>query len=256
MLTHVYLSPHLDDAVLSCGGMIHRQAQAGERVVVVTVCAGDPPPGPLSEFARSLHERWGLEAGPVAAARRAEDLSALDVVGAEAVHLHIPDCIYRADSAGWHPYASEQAIFGELHPAESKLARRVAEKISGLARGFGRCHLYAPLGLGRHVDHQLTRRAAEMAGNVYAYFEDYPYAAKETAAEGDPLTRLTDGRPLSPETVALTEADLAAKTQAVARYASQLSSFWADVAEMEAALRQFAGRAGGGALAERLWRLR
>ena len=57
MLTHVYLSPHLDDAVLSCGGMIHRQAQAGERVVVVTVCAGDPPPGPLSDFARSLHER-------------------------------------------------------------------------------------------------------------------------------------------------------------------------------------------------------
>ncbi|HLE28875.1 MAG TPA: PIG-L family deacetylase [Anaerolineales bacterium] len=256
MLTHVYLSAHLDDAVLSCGGMIHRQAQAGERVVVATLCAGDLPPGPLSEFAQSLHQRWGLGQGEVIASRRAEDLKALDALGAEAVHLHVPDCIYRTDPAGRHLYASERAIFGELHPAEYALARRLAEKISGLMRGVGRCHLYAPLGLGHHVDHQLTRRAVETVGNVYAYFEDYPYAAREAGSEFELLTRTPDGRISSPEVVPLAEGDLSAKTTAIAQYVSQISSFWANLAEMEASVRQYAERAGDGRPAERLWRLR
>src|SRR5689334_12434287 len=79
--THVYLSPHLDDAALSCGGMIHQQTQAGERVVVVTLCAGGPPAGALSDFAQSLHTRWQTPVEAVAV-RRAEDLAALKVLGA------------------------------------------------------------------------------------------------------------------------------------------------------------------------------
>ena len=41
MLKHVYLSPHLDDAVLSCGGAIHRAGAAGEAVLVITVFAAE-----------------------------------------------------------------------------------------------------------------------------------------------------------------------------------------------------------------------
>ena len=52
---HVYLSPHLDDAVLSCGGLIHRQVVAGQRPLVVTIFAGTPPVDvELSDFARFL----------------------------------------------------------------------------------------------------------------------------------------------------------------------------------------------------------
>jgi LmbE family N-acetylglucosaminyl deacetylase len=54
----IYLSPHLDDVVLSCGGLVWEQARQGERVEIWTICAGDPPPIPLSSFAASLHERW------------------------------------------------------------------------------------------------------------------------------------------------------------------------------------------------------
>src|SRR6185295_1884137 len=112
-LTQIYLSPHLDDAVFSCGGMIHRHIRAGGRVVVVTVCTGDPPPGLLSDFAESLHERWQAQAkAPAAPAevvrqRRNEDLDALAALGAQAVHLDVPDCIYRLSPASGRPlYAS------------------------------------------------------------------------------------------------------------------------------------------------------
>jgi LmbE family N-acetylglucosaminyl deacetylase len=249
MPLHVYLSPHLDDAALSCGGMIHRQTRAGERVIVATICAGDPPPGPLSEFAQSLHQRWQTPAEAVAA-RRAEDLAALAVLGAEAVHFPIPDCIYRIDSAvGQHLYASEDSLFGELHPLEAALIQQTAAEISRLLSGLGPSRLYAPLGIGRHVDHQLTRRAAEAAGSVSAYFEDYPYAARApVSAPG------ASRRALAPEVIPLAEADLAAKVRAIAAYASQIGSFWSDPVAMEAAVREFARRTGGGPAAERLWR--
>lgn len=251
MITHIYLSPHLDDAVLSCGGMIHRQTHAGERVKVVTVCAGDQPRGPLSDFARSLHQRWEA-LGDAVTARRAEDLAALKALNAEAIHLAVPDCIYRTDPASGQPlYTSREALFGEVHPAEAALAQTIAGEIAAVLRGAQPHRLYVPLGLGNHVDHQLARRAAELAGGVFAYFEDYPYAAQGSAKRA----MTPPGRALTPEVVPLTQADLAAKVEAIAAYASQISTFWDDRAGMEAAVRTFGERTGGGRFAERLWRV-
>jgi LmbE family N-acetylglucosaminyl deacetylase len=136
-----------------------------------------------------------------------------------------------------------------VHPAEAALAQIIAGEIAGVLRGAQPHRLYVPLGLGNHVDHQLAGRAAELAGDVFAYFEDYPYAAQEAGSAAMAL-----GRALTPEVVPLMEADLAARVAAIAAHTSQISTFWGGLAEMEAAVRQFAERTGGGRRAERLWR--
>ena len=80
MFRHVYLSPHFDDASLSCGGNIHRQEQAGEPVLVVTVCAAPPSANePLSPFAESQHKNWG-NPGDIVAMRQTEDQAHAPVV--------------------------------------------------------------------------------------------------------------------------------------------------------------------------------
>jgi LmbE family N-acetylglucosaminyl deacetylase len=259
-ITHIYLSPHPDDAVFSCGGMIHQQVQAGARVVVVTFCTGDPPAGPLSDFAQTLHDRWApgthTPAGAIIAARRREDLAALSGLGAETVHLDVPDCIYRLNPATGLPlYASRSAIFGSLHPSEQSLIRRTAGKLSTLLHGFGRHHLYVPLGVGQHVDHQLTRRAAETAGGVYAYYEDYPYIAQESEHWPGPGEPGPHGRPLTAELVYLAEPDLCARLDAMTRYESQFSTFWSSRDELDQAVRGFTSHVGVQAPAERIWRL-
>ena len=38
----IYLSPHLDDAVFSAGGLIYEQTQAGTPVEIWTIMCGDP----------------------------------------------------------------------------------------------------------------------------------------------------------------------------------------------------------------------
>ncbi len=263
-LVNIYLSPHLDDVVFSCGGQLYHQTQAGSRVVVVTICTGNPPGGPLSPYAQSLHERWAADAGTanprapaeIAAWRRGEDLAALAELGAEAVHLDVPDCIYRVNpGTNWPIYTSEAALFGSLHPSEQALVRRVAAKLATLLRGFGRHHLYVPLGIGQHVDHQLARRAAEASGGIFAYYEDFPYAAREGEHWPDPRSPLLEGRPLTPELARQAEADLAAWASAAARYASQISSFWPDRQGLASALQGFAERTGDGTPSIRLWRV-
>jgi LmbE family N-acetylglucosaminyl deacetylase len=235
-LHHVYLSPHLDDAVLSCGGRIWQQVQAGERVVVVTVFANVPEPNaPLSPFAQALHAHWGHPADATSK-RREEDLAALALLGAEAVHWPYTDCIYRKAPDGRFLYADLASLWGEIDPLEESLIVELADRLFALPPTQGGA-VYTPLGVGRHVDHRIVRRAAECSGRALTCYEDYPYAENREAVEA----ALAKGE-WRAEPVMLSEEALEAKIAAIACYRSQISTFWADTAEMATAVRAFAER--------------
>ncbi len=247
--TRVYLSPHLDDAVLSCGGQIWQQVQAGERVLVVTIFAAPPAlDATLSPFARQLHARWGHPAD-AAARRQEEDLAALVRLGAEPSHWAYADCIYRQAPDGSFLYASEEALWEEVHPAEEGLITELAARLAALPLIPGAA-VYAPLGVGHHVDHQIVRRAAEASAHPLTYYEEFPYAESPGAVQ----TALAGLRGQA-ELVRLSSEALEVKIAAIACYQSQISTFWADVAQMATAVRAFAERTGGGRPAERYWKL-
>jgi LmbE family N-acetylglucosaminyl deacetylase len=233
----IFLSPHFDDAALSCGGLIWSLGQQGSRVEVWTICAGDMPSGPYSAFAEELHARWKTGAEAVAL-RRQEDRESCRRMGAALLWLDLPDCIYRTGPNGEYLYASREAIFGALHPLETRLVQDVAAQLAlTLPPGV---NVVAPLTLGNHVDHQLTRRAAGLAGlgSLY-YYADYPYVAQD---DPDIAARLPQGA--QAQHFELSEAALEAWAGAVAAHASQISSFWKDGAEMTAALQAYYARQG------------
>jgi LmbE family N-acetylglucosaminyl deacetylase len=246
--THVYLSPHLDDVALSCGGRIWQQAQAGERVTVVTVFAAAPEPDArLSAYARKLHARWGDSAQAVKE-RQEEDRQALSLLGAEPLHWPYTDCIYRRTPGGDFPYASEEALWGETHPSEAGLVRELAERIRALPLPPGGT-LCVPLAVGRHVDHRIVLQAAGDSERPLTFYEDFPYARDRGAVEvalghGDWEVELL---PLSREA-------LEGRIAAITRYRSQISTFWGSTSDMAAAVRAFAERTGNGSPAERYWR--
>ena len=112
-------------------------------------------------------------------------------------------------------------------------------------------HIWIPLALGNHVDHQLVRIAAqktELPGKR-GYYEDYPYA--EDAAAMQCITLPSSD--LAARAMPVTAQDLDAKLAAISAYESQLSSFWVDGADMRKRVTDYAVRAGGDAPAERLW---
>lgn len=236
----VFLSPHLDDAVLSCGGIIWELTRQGSRVEIWTVCAGDPPEEPRPPFARSLEQRW--QTGPESvAARRIEDRAACARVGASAVHFDLPDCIYRRLPDGRPLVNGEDDLWQPLPEGEIPLAERLAEQIK--TRLEANCRLAAPLGLGDHIDHRLVRAVA-LGLNIPVYFyPDYPYAARPGA--DIQKYRLPGWRRRG---FSISPAALDAWRSAIELYPSQISSLWRDIEEMHNSLHAYVEGGGGRSL--------
>lgn len=240
----IYLSPHLDDAIMSCGGQIYQQIQTGKIVLVVTVMAGDPPNGELSCFAKSLQDRWELATDAVAA-RRNEDVEACHLLGVDYLHWDIPDCIYRVNPAGGEAlYASEEAIFGQIHTAEYDLINDLVRYMTNLPTHN---RILIPLAIGQHVDHQLVRLAAERWQNKagLAYYEEYPYARDSAAISA----ALTQKGILYPEVIPLSGQALSAKIRAAGCYRSQISTFFDSLQDLGTQITHYSQKVGG----ERLW---
>jgi len=244
-MTWVFLSPHFDDIALSCGGLVWELAQAGETPAIWTICAADPPPGPLSAFAQSLHDRWGTPPDAVQQ-RREEDLASCRALEAISRHFSVPDCIYRpGGAAGTHYYASEEAIFGPLDPREAALIAHLAvEMAHSLPEN---AQVVCPLTLGNHVDHQLTRAAVEKLGRALWYYADYPYVVESTAGGPFEYTREAGWES---QVFPISAAGLRAWQASVAAHQSQISTFWDSLETMRAEIRSYSQSEGG----LRLWK--
>jgi LmbE family N-acetylglucosaminyl deacetylase len=146
----VILSPHFDDAVLSCW---HVLASAGE-VLVVNVFAGEPSVGTLGWW----DELAGATDSAAAVRMRVEeDRRALALAGCTAVNLPFLDSQYRQP--------------GE---APGEIAEALREVVAADAR------LYAPASLGdHHRDHTAVREAAlalHAEGAGLRLYADLPHA--------------------------------------------------------------------------------
>jgi LmbE family N-acetylglucosaminyl deacetylase len=133
------VSPHLDDAVLSCGNFM--AAHTG--VFVVTVFAGNPPAYPTEPM-----RKWDVQSGfapgdDVMEARRHEDDAALEILGATPVHLEFVEHSYLP---GDRPIAPD-VLVDALAPALATLRPTL---------------VIAPFGLA-NPDHDVTHRASMLA---------------------------------------------------------------------------------------------
>ena len=234
----IYLSPHLDDVALSCGGLVWEQSRAGDSVSIWTICAGDPPPGPLSPFAESLHSRWKTGRQAIER-RRSEDIAACSRLGSAYRHFQIPDCIYRlAPGSDEHLYTTEESLFGELNVREENLIQSLsAELACSLSPD---AQVACPLSLGGHVDHRLTRAAASGLARSLYYYADYPYVLD---AWGE-IQRLQD-QGWKAQHFLISARGMAAWQTAVGEHTSQISTFWDADAEMRKALHNYNNQMGG-----------
>lgn len=210
----IYLSPHLDDAVFSTGGLIYEQVRAGLAAEIWTFMCGFVPESDASPFAQLLHTQWGFSsADETIRLRRAEDRKAAAVLGVEAVHFDFPDCIYRRAANGEWLYS---AVFIPPHPEDAWIPAEITKTIS--ARLQGDDVLVCPLGLGSHVDHVLLRQGAEAVGRPLHYYPDIPYAFKNPGE----LEAKSAGMRESVHSV--TETGLKRWQEAALAYGSQIST--------------------------------
>ncbi len=244
--TTVFVAPHPDDVALSCGGTVALAARVGAPVIV-TLFAGQPSEA-ISDFAQFQHDRWGVEAGSVAAARRAEDEAAALALGDSVSPLWLDhlDAIYRSPT-----YSSDDALFGTLLDGDLALIDQLVTELTSLNAE----QYVVPLAAGNHVDHQLAfragRRLAARGASVWAY-ADVPYVIDNARAVTDRLAR---GTVREARVTYLDDDAFERKCRAIDCYPSQLPVIFRDLGDHRAALDRYASATGGGHRAEVCWRV-
>ena len=225
----VFVSPHLDDAVLSCAALMRAMAAVAP-VTVVTVfsVAGAPP---HTRAARTFLRQCGAsDAATLFTERRREDVAVLDDLGVRHVHLGHPDALFRrrSDPSGLlrragrvlpeldhrYPTFRFDIDLGRVSRGDRALREEITEQVDAHARG---AVVFAPLGVGRHVDHLLARSVGEHLRAVL--YADFPYTARDPDAEAAVAGEL---RPWA------WTADLAAKGPVIAGYRTQVDALFPD----------------------------
>lgn len=154
----VIVSPHLDDAVFSCGGEIARLVTEGPVLV-------------LNLFTRYLSEVKvrGVVLGDE---RYQEEADAARFLGFESRTLGELDVSFRRDA-----YRKLGNIFRPPVAQDMDWLPTLREKVFAVLAGLDYQQLYVPLGIGWHVDHVITHLLFEpWAGRKnLLFYEDAPY---------------------------------------------------------------------------------
>jgi LmbE family N-acetylglucosaminyl deacetylase len=245
---HVYISPHLDDAVLSCGGALACHVANGARALVVTLCTAVPPPdGPFSDLAHEFHGEWGLSPAEVVTARLREDAAAMARLGVDYMYAGMMDALYRHPQA----YNSRAAIFG-TPAADDPLRPPLMQFLRRLRQRMPDAMLYVPLGAGKHVDHQIVYMAAlDALGAGVAFYEEMPYILQPGVLQ----QRLNELDAPFVASIINIDHGMLRKVRAAAAYESQLDVLFGGPAAMEQQLQAYAEdlRPEAGTYGERLW---
>lgn len=158
------VSPHIDDAVFSCGGRLALAAGQGTPALVVNVFT-DFTPDPAHPLPPARAFTYLGEG------RLAEEENARKVIPFETAALGFKDAALRHKRyrAPWNLFAGT---------VDTALAQAIADKLDALLAGIAPARILFPLGVGLHVDHLAVHAAAfrlKTPADI-AFYEDLPYA--------------------------------------------------------------------------------
>ncbi|MCC7549591.1 MAG: PIG-L family deacetylase [Burkholderiales bacterium] len=154
----VFLSPHLDDAVFSCGGLISRLAEQGCRPLVINV---------FSRAGVDFRTSAGTDD-----TRIEEEHAVSGYLGFCVRFVGECDAWFRKDA-----YKSLSGLFMADPRSYAQELERIRSAIAAALRDVSCDVVYAPLGIGWHVDHLLTHLAARslIDPGRLRFYEDAPY---------------------------------------------------------------------------------
>ena len=238
MPTALFLSPHLDDAAFSCGGTLLRLTDDPRwRVAVCTIFTASVP-APQGFALRCQTDKGIPPEVDYMALRRTED-------EAHAAFAHVHDTRHRGYREAPHRgYESPADLFAGVHD-EDAVWEALGDDLARLDDEIQPDLVFAPQGLGNHVDHLQTIRAALAAWPVerIVWYRDTPYAIREPAARPAGLLRLEED--LFPCQVPLSPAGLARKIAGCCLYASQIDFQFGGAAALGEKLATFHRREAG-----------
>lgn len=177
-----FVSPHLDDAVFSAGGLISHLVKH-QSVKVINVFT-DASVGKSTLSGRTFLRQCGYtDAGKLYSDRRHEDSQVFSLLNLKPLNLNLPEALWRFKGSELRKLLPElDAVYptyrwhittGKLAASDRQNLQTVTHRLSTLIPK--NAVVLAPVGIGGHVDHVLVREAVAALPNPKLYWADYPY---------------------------------------------------------------------------------
>lgn len=193
-----FISPHLDDAVLSAGALMAELTLYTRVEVVTVVTKGSPRPYTLSAWA-FLRQCGKKNVDALFRERQEEDIRACAVAGITPLHLGYVDALWRKItkpnllrrilgrflSEFLHVYPTHRIhiVKGEISPNDSPMRENLTEKLTKITEGQGNFLVFCPLALRTHVDHVLVRDVCLAHFSRVVLWTDFPYCLRSPASK-------------------------------------------------------------------------
>ncbi len=176
----VFFSPHLDDAVLSCGSLLLLLKKLRKQVTVVTIFTKVTSP-PYSQQAEEFLDACGYDkAKELFLDRIKEDSKAMEYLGAKYIYWDFIDAAWRKKENNGFVYKNSREQFsGRVAKSDLPLLDDLRLKIEKFINRHKRhkppTFYLGPLGIGGHADHLLVRDTLMQLKIPKLFWEDYPY---------------------------------------------------------------------------------
>ena len=168
---HIFLSPHLDDAVFSCGGLIAKASSLGCPVEVITFYTNQENFDILPPRQQKIAPKFA-----VYEQRKKEDYAALSFLGATPIWIDYTERFFR-------PPWLKSVLYSFRTPLEANLdgfanVFSIKQYLNELCEEWPEAYLFAPLGIGNQYDHVELFLASIMAAEErraldrFVFYED------------------------------------------------------------------------------------
>ncbi len=161
-MQHVFLSPHLDDVVASCGGTIAKLVYEREEVLVLTVYTKEHD---LSVVPKKFHRFANYEQ------RKKEDQTALDKLSADYKWMDLEERIFRTPLPNNYKDVFKIDLSSGLK--QFHYISEIQEELDRIFVQNPKTKIYSPLGIGNHFDHVEVFLASLMYMVDNALFDNF-----------------------------------------------------------------------------------
>jgi LmbE family N-acetylglucosaminyl deacetylase len=167
MVKRIYVSPHLDDVALSCGGHIVTHSRSKDETIVLNVFNSEGAPRGRPRDAKAFSQTRDY-IGPL---RSMEDRAAWNYLGISPQYVGLPEAILR----------NEFPFLFSIKPKAYPIIDEIYREICRIVTLHPGSELYFPAGVGNHIDHVLCREVAfklldDGKLQKILLYEDVPYA--------------------------------------------------------------------------------
>jgi LmbE family N-acetylglucosaminyl deacetylase len=188
--TLIAVSPHLDDGILSAGGLLLTLKGTNKVVNITIFTSASAAPSSFSVKAFLSQCKY-----PTAEAlyedRKKEDIKVFSELQADSYHLGQVDALWRQlekpeayrkllakmlpEFSYTYPIYRFDVISGKVSGKDKGLILRTAKQISEIVKKYQNPLILCPIGIGKNVDHVLTRDLCTSEFKNIIYWSDMPY---------------------------------------------------------------------------------